>query len=141
MRGKILQVTDESRAEPPRTAVPFIAALAVVLAIVAAIIIAGIISPAEDNLTEGQRVEFAVTEFIAARNGDDEQRKRDTACAEFNGSILADRKGKLSFEKVADVAVDGDRASAQVTTKVDSKDEKTATWNFVRPDGKWLVCN
>ncbi|NMN98132.1 hypothetical protein [Antrihabitans stalactiti] len=134
-------MTDESKPEPPRTAVPIIAALAVVLAIVAAVIIAGIISPAEDNLTEGQQIEVSVTEFIAARNGDDEQRKRDTACAQFDGKILADRKGKLSYEKVADVALDGNSAKAEVTTKVDDKDEKTATWNFVRRNGKWLVCN
>ena len=142
--GMILPMTDvEEPTGTPRTIVPFVAAAAVFVVIIAAIVIAGLVSPAEDNVTESDRIQVAVADFVGAHNGGDELRKRSTECEGFDEkrSVLAGRDGKVTIELIEGQEVNGDRGKAQVTTKVDGKDAKTDTWNFVRTDGKWRVCN
>ncbi len=133
----------EKSAAGLRTAVPFFAALAIVALIVAAIVIAGIVSPAEDNVTESDRLQVAVADFVGAHNGDDDLRKRSTECEGFDekNSMLAGRDGNVTIKLIEGMEVNGDRGKAQVTTEVDGKDPKTDTWNFVRSDGTWRVCN
>lgn len=136
----IALVTDEEEPKWERTAVPFIAALAVVAVVIAAIIISGIISPAEDNVSDPEKVRIATHEFVDARNGDDAERKRDTVCTGFDDAWLANRTGTLSVEAVEDVTVEGDKATAKVTTEVDDKDSQSATWHFVLQSDDWVVC-
>ena len=137
----ILQVTDDEEQKWERTAVPFIAALAVVAVVIAGIIISQIISPAEGNVSDTEQIRIAVHEFVEARNSGDEERIRDTACAGFDDAWLADRTGNLEVEKVSEADIDGDRATTDVTTKVDDKDEMTMLWTLVKQKDAWLVCN
>lgn len=147
--GMILPMTDAEEPSPtehtatPRTVVPFIAAVAVIVVIVGAIVIAGIMFPAEDNVTEADRIQVAVTDFIGAYNDGDEQQKRGTECDGFDEkkSPLVGRDGKIVFDRVESPEVNGDRAKAQVTTSADDQDTRTDNWNFERSDGKWRVCN
>jgi hypothetical protein len=125
-----------------RTPVPFIAAVAVVAAIIAAIVIGGIVSPAEENVSEAQRVDQATIAYIKARNGEDAQLK-GAVCPGFDDNAFVVKPGgdKITYSKVENVKVDGDRAKADVTVAADEKDLPVAEWNFVRSDGGWLVCN
>ena len=95
-------------------------------------------APAE--LADPEKVRIAAHEFVEARNGDDAERKRDTICPGFDDAWLASRAGTLSVEAVEDVTVDGDKATAQVTTEVDDKDSQSATWHFVLQSDDWVVC-
>lgn len=126
-----------------RTPWPFIAAVAVIGLIVAGIVIAGLLSPADENVSDSQRVQTAVTNFVAAHNKNDEPQLRAATCAEFDAakSPLPQRSGEVSVDRVEAAVVDGDRATAEVTTKHDDATDPVTNWKFTRTDGEWRVCS
>lgn len=127
-----------------RTIIPFLAAVVVIAVIGLGIFLAGRISPAENNVTESDRIQVAVTNFVATHNSKDAKSAATTQCPGFDEkhSPLAGRDGKVVVSRVEAAEVNGDRAKADVTTGIESKqDDQTATWKFHRDDGTWRVCN
>ncbi|WP_433660240.1 hypothetical protein ACQPW1_46580 [Nocardia sp. CA-128927] len=128
-----------------RSVAPFVAAAVIAVVVLGAIIIGGAMSPAEKNVTESDKIAAAVRNFVEGSNTTDLVPPPGTGCQNFDPkrSPLAGRSGggkTVEITKLVDPAVDGDRAKATVTTKVDG-DEATSTWNLTRSGGKWLVCN
>ncbi|WP_405160193.1 hypothetical protein OG203_27645 [Nocardia sp. NBC_01499] len=128
-----------------RSVAPFIAAAVVAVLVLAGIIIGGLMSPAEKNVTEADKIAAAVRDFVEGSNKTDSVPPPGAGCPGFDPkrSPLAGRSGggkTVEITKLVDPSVDGDRAKATVTTKVDG-DEATATWNLTRSGDKWLVCN
>lgn len=127
-----------------RSMAPFIAAAIVAVIVLVAIVLGGILSPAEKNVTEADRIAAAVRNFVEGSNTTDLVPPPGTGCADFDPkrSPLAgqDRAGK-TFEvtTIDNPMVNGDRAKATVTVKLDGK-ETTATWMLTRSGDKWLVC-
>ncbi|MFF3221856.1 hypothetical protein ACFYV7_03585 [Nocardia suismassiliense] len=128
-----------------RSVAPFIAAAVIAVLVLAGIVIGGVLSPAEKNVTESDRIAAAVRGFVEGSNSTDLVPPPGTGCPGFDPkrSPLAGRSGggkTVEITKLVDPKVDGDRAMATVTTKVDG-DEATSTWNLTRSGDKWLVCN
>ncbi|GAB2647729.1 Rv0361 family membrane protein [Nocardia goodfellowii] len=130
-----------------RSMTPFIAAAILAAIVLVAVFAGGLLSPAEKNVTESDRIAAAVGNYVGGRAQRDEVPAPGTACAGFDEaeSPLAAQFGpggrkSVEIAKIEGQTVNGDRAKATVTTKADGK-ETTATWNLVRSDGKWLVCD
>ncbi|WP_069167396.1 Rv0361 family membrane protein [Nocardia altamirensis] len=127
-----------------RSVAPFVAAAVVAVLVLGAIILGGVLSPAEKNVTESDRIAAAVRGFVEGANQTEAVPPPGTGCQGFvpERSPLAGRSGRgktVEITKLVDPMVDGDRAKATVTTKVDGV-EQTATWNLTRSGNKWLVC-
>lgn len=127
-----------------RSAVPFVAAAVVAAIVLIAIVLGGVLSPAEKNVTEADRIAAAVRNFVDGSNRSDAVPPPGTACQGFDASRspLAGQDGAgkpVEITKIDSPMVDGDRGKATVTTKVDGQ-EKTTTWNLTRSGDKWLVC-
>ncbi|MCM6777345.1 hypothetical protein NDR87_28045 [Nocardia sp. CDC159] len=130
--------------EPTRSLVPFIAAAVVALLLVGGVVLLGVLRPAENNVTDSDRVAVAVRNFATAQADSDAKRRATTACPEFDAvrsPLGPDALGKqVEIENIRDTTVDGGRARATVTSKIDGR-ERTATWNLTKSDERWLVCN
>ncbi|MFE7743423.1 hypothetical protein [Nocardia sp. NPDC057455] len=127
-----------------RSAAPFIAAAVVAAIVLIAIVLGGVLSPAEKNVTEADRIVAAVRNFVDGANRSDAVPPPGTACLGFDASRspLAGQDGvgkPVEITKIDNPIMDGDRGKATVTTKVDGR-ERTSTWNLTRSGGKWLVC-
>ena len=126
-----------------RTAWPFVAAVVVIAVIALGIVIAGLLSPAEENVTESDRIRVAVNNYVAARDSGDANQLKAATCTNFDAdrSPLSDAPGKVTVKRVEAATVDGDRAEADVTVAHDDKDDPATSWSFARADGEWRVCN
>ncbi|NNH75929.1 hypothetical protein HLB23_39785 [Nocardia uniformis] len=128
-----------------RSMLPFLVAAGIIALVVLGIVVAGIISPAEKNVTDSDRLAVAARNFTAARAAADPLDTR-IVCAGFDdkrsplGTEHGDDPPELEFTGLDDPQVDGDRATAAVKVKIDGK-ETTSTWNFTRSDSGWVVCD
>ncbi|MEV6277361.1 hypothetical protein [Nocardia sp. NPDC051832] len=130
-----------------RSMAPFIAAAVLAAVVLVAVFAGGLLSPAEKNVTESDRISAAVSNYVGGRAQQDQVPAPGTACAGFDEakSPLAAQFGgggrkSVEVARIEGQTVNGDRAKATVTTKLDGK-ETTETWSLVRTDGRWLVCN
>ncbi|MBF6211125.1 hypothetical protein IU433_06205 [Nocardia puris] len=127
-----------------RSLAPFVAAAVVAGIVLVAIVLGGVLAPAEKNVTEADRVSAAVRNFVEGTNSSDLVPPPGTGCADFDPerSPLAGQEGSgktIQVKNIAAPAIDGEKATVSVTTDVEGA-ERTATWNLIRADGKWLVC-
>jgi hypothetical protein len=130
-----------------RSIVPFVAAAVVAVIVLVGIVLGGLLSPAEKNVTEADRLQAAVTNYIDARGRSEQRPPAGVACPGFDeaksglterlggptSAVTVDHKG---FDKAT---VNGDRAKIDATTEVGGN-SSTSTWNLTRVDGAWLVC-
>jgi hypothetical protein len=121
-----------------RTIVPFLGGVALIALVVIGIVIANLVSPAEDNVTDADLIGTAAQSLAAATRNDDAGRIGRTTCAGFaiDKSPIA---GGGDVVKIENVHVDGDHATADVTVSVNGT-ETAAAWQFTRSDEHWLVC-
>ncbi|MGN2635471.1 Rv0361 family membrane protein [Nocardia takedensis] len=131
-----------------RSIVPFVAAAIFAVIVLVGIVAGGILSPAEKNVTQGDRIAAAAQNYASARNATDRVPPPGVACDGFDeaksplGAQLAGGGSggtSVQIPQVADQTVNGDRAKAAVTVRVGDR-ESTETWNFTRAGDKWLVC-
>lgn len=127
-----------------RSAAPFVAAAVVAVIVLIAIVLGGVLSPAEKNVTEADRIVAAVRNFVDGSNRSDIVPPPGTACQGFDAdrSPLAGQDGAgkpVEIAKIDPPMVDGDRGKATVTTTVGGR-AATSTWILTRSGDKWLVC-
>ncbi|MGP4055942.1 Rv0361 family membrane protein [Mycobacterium sp. 4D054] len=129
---------------------PFLGALAIITAVVIGIWLFNVFSG--DGMSDDQQIARAASgQNDALQRGDYADFKVFT-CAEQHAveskvldtqrsSVL--RRGERFVDRVAGVAVDGDRATADITYYFDKdKDAKeTVEMTFVREGGSWKVCS
>ncbi|MFF0493831.1 hypothetical protein ACFYTQ_32830 [Nocardia sp. NPDC004068] len=139
-----VEPTPIDQRETTRSPVPFIAAAVLAVLVIVGIVLLAVLRPAENNVTDSDRVAIAARNFATAQADSDAKRRATTACAEFDAAkspLGPDAVGKhVEIAGVRDTVIDGDRARATVTSRVDGR-ERTATWNLVRAGDHWLVCN
>ncbi|MEV0249432.1 hypothetical protein AB0H76_22725 [Nocardia sp. NPDC050712] len=130
-----------------RSMTPFIAAAIFAAIVLVAVFAGGLLSPAEKNVTEADRISAAVSNYVGGRAQSDAVPAPGTACTGFDeaktplgAQFGAGGRKSVELARIEGQTVNGDRAKATVTTEADGK-ETTETWNLVRTDGKWLVCN
>lgn len=143
MQGMNDPATSIDQRDTTRSAKPFLIAAAIAVLAVLAVVILGITRPAENNLTDPDRVAIAARNFATARSDSDADRRKTTECTGFDekkSPLGADSAGKkVEIAGVDAVHIDGDRATASVTSRIDGR-ETAANWNFSRENGTWLVC-
>ncbi|WP_067654053.1 Rv0361 family membrane protein [Nocardia harenae] len=130
-----------------RSIVPFVAAGVLAVLVLVGIVIAGVLSPAEKNVTEADKLAAAVRNYADARGRSDTVPPPGTACDGFDeaASPLAEQLGgpetrtEIEVAELADPVVQGDRGRITVTTRVDGR-VATATWSLTRAGDRWLVC-
>lgn len=141
------QPASESPDRP--TIAPFLGALAIILLVVIGIVLVNAFSSSDP--TSEQQVRGAVVGQNDALQREDYADFRDFTCraAQRNeADVLAgqrdstEKKGERYVDGVADLRIDGDRATAKVTYHFDKKpDEKSRSEvTLVREDGAWRVC-
>ncbi|NUS44414.1 MAG: hypothetical protein HOQ24_12080 [Mycobacteriaceae bacterium] len=89
------------------------------------------------------RVIQAVQAFVAAHNGADEARKKETECAggfDAGHSPFAGKPGRVGLISVTEPHVDGPRATARVTVEPEHGDRHTSVWRLIDTNGNWRVC-
>ncbi|MGW6425923.1 Rv0361 family membrane protein [Nocardia sp. NPDC055053] len=130
-----------------RSVVPFVAAAVIAVVVLIGIVLGGLLSPAEKNVTEADRLTAAVSNYIDARSRSELRPPPGVACPGFDEekSGLSERLGgpksavtidKKGFDKAT---VNGDRAKIDATVQIGDT-SSTSTWNLTRVDGAWLVC-
>lgn len=136
--------TSIDQRDTTRSAKPFLIAAAIAVIAVLAVVILGVTRPAENNLTEPDRIAIAARNFATARSDSDAARRKTTECGNFDDKrspLGPDSVGrKVEIAGVDAVHVDGDRATASVTSQADGR-KTAANWNFRRENGTWLVCD
>ncbi|GAB2701588.1 Rv0361 family membrane protein [Nocardia thraciensis] len=129
--------------ETTRSVIPFVAAAVVAVLVIGGIVGLALARPVENNVTDSDRIAVAVRNFATAQADSDAARRATTTCPGFDerrSPLGPDALGKqVEIAKVADTGIDGDRATAAVTSAIDGR-ESTSTWNLARIDGAWLVC-
>ncbi|MBF6175435.1 Rv0361 family membrane protein [Nocardia blacklockiae] len=130
--------------EGTRSPVPFLAAAVVAVLVLAGVVALALSRPVEKNVTDSDRVAIAVRDFATAQADSDAARRATTACAGFDAArspLGPDAVGRtVEIVKITDTVVEGDRARAAVTSRIDGR-ETTSTWTLTRGDGAWLVCD
>ncbi|MBF6159547.1 hypothetical protein IU421_12420 [Nocardia cyriacigeorgica] len=131
-----------------RSMAPFIIAAVIAALVLAVIVIAELVSPVEKNVTEADRVAAAVRDFgeVSSRYG--LLPPEESVCPDFDpkrspmaGRLDEGETGKaVEITKLEDLKVEGGRATATVSSKVDGA-EATGTWTLKRVDNTWLVCH
>ncbi|MET9212367.1 MULTISPECIES: Rv0361 family membrane protein [unclassified Nocardia] len=130
-----------------RSIVPFVAAAVIAVIVLVGIVLGGLLSPAEKNVTEADRLAAAVTNYIDARSRSELRPPPGVACPGFDEekSGLSERLGGPKSEVTIDkkgfdkATVNGDRAKIDATVRIGDT-SSTSTWNLTRVDGNWLVC-
>ncbi|WP_330184444.1 hypothetical protein OHB26_13110 [Nocardia sp. NBC_01503] len=128
-----------------RSLLPFLVAAGVLVLVIVGIVVAALVSPVEKNVTDSDRLNLAARKFLQSRSATGTLDDR-VVCSGFDEarSPLAPAKAgdgtTFDFVNLTDPAVTGDKATAQVTSKVADR-ESTSTWHFTRDDSRWLVCN
>ncbi|MCX5041971.1 hypothetical protein OG921_02020 [Aldersonia sp. NBC_00410] len=125
--------------QDPRTIVPFLAAVGAIAVIVIGIVVAQLVSPAADNVTETDLINTSARDFAAAVAGGKQDRIDAASCAEFSMD-RAPLSGSATVVRVENVKVDGDHGTADVTVETDGA-ETTSAWVFTRANDHWRVCD
>ncbi|GAB0103588.1 hypothetical protein JMUB6875_25610 [Nocardia sp. JMUB6875] len=123
---------------------PFLVAAGVIAVVILGIVIATLVSPVENNVTDRDRLAVAAGEFIKSRS-ETGKYVPAVACKGFDENnsplkIAGSTGSSINFDKLGDPVVDGDKATAPVTYSVDGA-QSTSTWHFVKENSRWLVCN
>ena len=138
---------EDTRDKP--TIAPFVAAFVIVALVVIGILVINQLSGSES--TPEQLITRAVIGQNDALQREDYTTFREYTCAAAQGDeagVIAaqkesvEKQGERFVDAVADVRVDGDRATAAVTYSFkDSRDDKaTSDVPLVSEDGAWKVC-
>ncbi|MEV0356494.1 hypothetical protein AB0H71_10570 [Nocardia sp. NPDC050697] len=130
-----------------RSIVPFVAAGVLAVLVLVGIVIAGVLSPAEKNVTEADKLAAAVRNYADARGRSDLVPPPGTACPGFDeaASPLAEQLGgpetstDIEVAELANPVVEGERGRITVTTRVAGR-TATATWTLAKEGDRWLVC-
>jgi hypothetical protein len=144
-------VTDPDELPQDRpTVAPFLGALAVIVLVVTGIVLFNVFGrsdpPADQQVGRAavgqndalQRRDYAAFRTYTCR---DQQGAETDVLARQQDSV--DKRGERFVDDVADIKVDGDRATAKVTYHfAKTPDAKTGVdMTFVREDGAWKVCS
>ncbi|MGY2061393.1 hypothetical protein ACW9HQ_41525, partial [Nocardia gipuzkoensis] len=70
--------------EPVRSLAPFIAAAVVALLLIGGVVLLGVLRPAENNVTESDRLAVAIRNFATAQADSNADRRATTVCAGFD---------------------------------------------------------
>lgn len=140
--------TDPEAAPPRRTLTPFLVAAAIAAALLLGIVLTGILAPVEKNVTESDRIAAAVRDFAQVSSRYGPEPPKEAVCPGFvparspmAGRLQPGETGKdIEITKFGPVDINGDTATIEVTSKVESE-ETTTTWWLFRSDGDWKVCN
>jgi hypothetical protein len=144
------ETADAGEASDRPTMAPFLGALAIIVVVVIAIWLFNVFS-GDQTPPEQQVARAAVGQNDALQRANFADYGAYT-CAKIRGSeaeVLAHqrdsvaKRGARFVDDVTDVAVDGDRATANVTYHFDkAPDEKApVAMTFIREDGAWKVCS
>ncbi|MBB2988548.1 hypothetical protein FHR72_000005 [Mycolicibacterium iranicum] len=129
---------------------PFLGALAIIVAVVIGIWLINIFSG--DDLTDAQQIARAASGQNDALQRESYQDFQAFTCAAQQGDeakvLDAQRESEASrgaryVDKVDAVAVEGDRATADITYyfEGDRDAKETVEMTFAREDGAWKVCS
>lgn len=132
------------------TAAPFLGALAIAVTVVIAVWLVNVFS--SDELTDDQQIRLAVVAQNDALQRQDYADFRAYTCADQQGvepEIIAGQRdsvaarGERFIDSAADIAIDGDRATAEVTYHFAKNPDATETTeiSLERQDGAWKVCS
>ncbi len=120
---------------------PFMGALLIVVLLIVGVVGTQMLSPAQDELSDDQRIDRTVADYVSAHNENDTDILERLRCAELPAeeAPLADVEGNVQLQATQDIAVDGDRATVDVRATVDGTSQ-IETWQVVRVDSVWRVC-
>ena len=86
-----------------------------------------------DSIRENDQPAFEMTQCSRLRTG------MSTPVGETSGSELDPVLGGMYVERVRDIEVDGDTATAEMTV-TSAGESETSTVDLVKESGKWLIC-
>ncbi|GAB19188.1 hypothetical protein GOEFS_076_00170 [Gordonia effusa NBRC 100432] len=136
---------------------PFAAAVIVIVLAVGGVLLSNVLRPSDDRVSDSAQVQYAINDSYTARNSLDYAKYRSTMCADVVDAadfpteqvfVEENRRsretfGKILIPEIADVMIDGNRATAQVHWHFENKgsDAKTVTpTTVVREGDEWKVC-
>lgn len=146
----MIGVTEPEETPDRSAAAPFLGALVIIVAVVIGIFLINVFS--SDDLTDEQQIARAASGQNDALQRADYADFRAFTCAGQQGDeakVLsaqrdsAQKRGERYVDRVGGVAIDGDRASADITYYfgTDEENKETVEIAFVREDGAWKVCS
>ncbi len=123
--------------------------MAVIVAVVFAVLYGTGTAPFDDDDGGDSSVEAITHAYVDAFNSQKVDDLRAAICSDDAGQLsgLEDGPGStnpITVDKVSDVQIDGDTATAQVTasakTSTGEPDQQTLTLAYKKDGGRWTVC-
>lgn len=120
---------------------PFLGAVTVIVLLIVGVVLAQVLSPAGDEIDDGERISRAVADYVRAHNEDDTAVLDRLRCEALpaDRAPLSDVDGDVGFDGTGAVSIDGDRGTVEVRTTVGDTRE-TETWQVTRIDDLWRIC-
>ncbi len=121
---------------------PFILAVAIVALILGGIFVSSWMSPAEENVSESDRISRLVADYVAAHNENDTKTLQGLTCANFDPETgpLADTEGDVEMQGLNETVVSGDRATVDVRLSGGGQDQRVEVWTLTRDGEGWDIC-
>lgn len=134
---------DGSTGDKKASAGPFLLAVAIVALILGGIFFASWVSPAEENVSESDRVSRSIADYVDAENKGDGETLETMTCAGFDAdrAPLAGADGVVEVKGIDGVVVNGNGARADVRVSGGGQGERVSTWKLTRDGDRWVVCN
>lgn len=141
--GGMTDETGENIEDKKASAGPFLLAVAIVALIMGGIVFASCTSPAEENLSESDRVSRTASDYVNAVNNKDGATISRLTCVNFDESAgpLAGVDGAVKLEGVGNVEMSSYGAQADVRISGGGRGERDSTWTFSLDGDRLLVCN
>jgi hypothetical protein len=120
---------------------PFIGAVLVIVVLALALVVTQMLSPEGETLDGPERVTRTASDYVKAVNAEDEEVLVILRCDELpdGQGPLAGADGDIEFDGTSNIAIDGDKATVDVTTVIDGE-STTETWTLALVNDVWRVC-
>ncbi|TSD48814.1 hypothetical protein FFI94_023485 [Rhodococcus sp. KBS0724] len=121
---------------------PFILAVAIVALILGGIFVSSWLSPADENVSEDDRISRVVADYVAASNENDTKTLQTLTCANFDPKTgpLAEAEGDVEMQGINESSVSGDRATVDVRLSGGGQDQRVEVWTLTRDGDSWNIC-
>ncbi|GGF93955.1 hypothetical protein GCM10007304_04690 [Rhodococcoides trifolii] len=116
---------------------PILAALVIAVLLIVGVVLVSVFRPADQNVSENDRVGTAVTRYVDARN---DGNLADVLCSPTASQPFSSENGEMKLKTIDAIAVDGAVATADITAEFGGEDIE-GQMTFTKSGDDWKVCD
>jgi hypothetical protein len=116
---------------------PILAALVIAVLLIVGVVLVSVFRPADQNVSENDRVGTAVTRYVDARN---DGNLADVLCTPSTPQPFSSENGEMKLKTIDGITVDGTTATADITAEFGGEDI-SGQMSFTKSGDDWKVCS